>query len=81
MTNRFQDFSAAAAPDSRLAELFREINSGSEPAEVPVLVEITTEDRLRGAIVESLHWLDVGAPGRAYSTLLEALRIKGGLNK
>lgn len=48
----------------------------AELAELSGLIEVTTEDRLRGAIVEALHWLDMHAEGRAYAALLEALKIR-----
>jgi len=62
-------------------ELYRElVPSDSDSLELAEMLIVNTEDRLRGAIVEALHWLDVDAPGRAYSVLLEALRIRS-LNK
>jgi c-di-GMP-related signal transduction protein len=36
---------------------------------------ITTEDRLRGAIIEALTWMQQGSPGRAHNALQEALKL------
>ena len=41
------------------------------------LVEVTTEDRLRGAIVESLSLLEQGHPTAAHQVLQDALKIGG----
>jgi hypothetical protein len=40
-----------------------------------VPLQITTEDRLRGAIVEALTWMRSGAPGRAIDALENALQL------
>lgn len=37
--------------------------------------EVTTEDRLRGAIVEACTWLQQGAPGCALQVLENALKL------
>ena len=41
-----------------------------------MFVTITTEDRLRGAVVESLSLLEQGHPTAAYQVLQDALKIK-----
>lgn len=43
------------------------------------LIEITVEDRLKARIIEALHWLEVGSPGRAQEVLVDALKVKGEL--
>lgn len=40
---------------------------GSKPSEA---------DRLRGAVIEALHWLEVNAPSRAHEVLRTALTSK-----
>jgi hypothetical protein len=51
---------------------------GREMANIGLpLVTITTEDRLRGAIVESLSLLECGHQTAAYQVLTDALKIGG----
>lgn len=64
------------AGEQLLQENLKRIEAELQAAGMPVTLEVTVEDRLRGAVCEALYWLDQNAPGRAYSVLLEALRIK-----
>ena len=51
------------------------LNENLAAAGLP-LVRITTEDRLRGAIIEAVSELEQGRVGMAYETLTQALQIR-----
>jgi hypothetical protein len=54
-----------------------EWHNQEEVLEVLNQIKITTEDRLRGAIVESLSLLECGHATAAYQVLADSLKIGG----
>jgi len=66
----------AKAADYRAMEARRNLDQFERFSAIS-LVTITTEDRLRGAVVEALSQLEQGHPTAAHQVLQDALKIGG----